>query len=236
MSRHWHHDLLGCERVALPASAHHIIGTQSFALFASFLYHHQCDLATAASPSLFISTFQLFKMLSITRSVVLFLVATTAVTAQQVGESCGVPGSEEFFKSDFKGPNLVSGPGCTLGEEKDCYCTVDYGGSTNGWIWLCGTTIFGPAKDKTCPADIPVIEGSDDHPDCDTAVNPTGASEADAGCGAFPAFLVNRNGSCQYCNSNLSSLPPLYYMLQNTLTVNKTRAPFALVSICSCTV
>lgn len=36
---------------------------------------------------------------------------------------------------------------------------------------------------KTCPAEIPVVEGSDEHPDCDTALHPTGVSEADAGCG-----------------------------------------------------
>lgn len=116
---------------------------------------------------------------------VLFLaVCSTTVTAQIEGGTCGVGGAEDFFKSDFKGPYLVSGPGCQLGHAKDCYCTVDYGNAeSNGWIWLCGTTVFGPAEGKTCPAEIPVMEGSDVHPDCDTAVNPTGVSEADAGCG-----------------------------------------------------
>lgn len=93
-----------------------------------------------------------------------------------VGDACGITGSSAL-DPDFVGNARVYGPGCTIGDETDCYCAPELDGVDDAapWFWQCGdAVVFGPSVGKECPATLPLGE-------CDATTQPTGFA-GDPGC------------------------------------------------------
>ena len=121
---------------------------------------------------------------------VVLLATTRTAGAQGTGDECGVDGSD-FLNDEFTGEWAVSGPGCTIGTSKQCYCSPILGDADplGEWVWQCNENEtgeldvplvpFGPATGKVCPDTIPVALGFDaeqnggKNPAC-TVDNPTG--------------------------------------------------------------
>lgn len=101
--------------------------------------------------------------------------------AVKIGDKCGISGSE-LLSPDFEGRFTVSGPGCSIGSEAECYCAPVLGDNQplSEWAVQCnsdatGAVPFGPIDNKVCPTNIPVPAGfKGQNPDCDTGVHPTG--------------------------------------------------------------
>lgn len=112
----------------------------------------------------------------------IFQLLSLASADVKVGDECGVDG-RDFLDDTFTGEYRVSGePGCSFGDESECFCAPDYGSPqpVGPWVWGCNSVNasevpFGPGAGKVCPASIPVPVGYNEatNPPCDNT-NPTG--------------------------------------------------------------
>mmetsp|Transcript_15343 Transcript_15343/g.33373 ORF Transcript_15343/g.33373 Transcript_15343/m.33373 type:complete len:310 (+) Transcript_15343:94-1023(+) len=125
----------------------------------------------------------------------------------QEGQICGIYGAD-FLDESFLGEAAVAGPACALNSDGYIVPASSAGGNPGGnycfcsharddeslgeWVWLCnrpgagGEVVpFGPAPGKTCPDVMPDMPGgadSDNRPDCDLSLHPTGVDETDPAC------------------------------------------------------
>jgi hypothetical protein len=98
-----------------------------------------------------------------------------------VGEFCNITGQLAVV-TGFVGNARVGGlPGCTIGNETDCYCAPQIDGVSDAseWLWQCGDDVhilLGPYEGKQCPDTLPSSG------ECDATIYPSGAP-GDPGCG-----------------------------------------------------